>query len=311
MPNDNIRELIIIGSGPAGYTAAIYAARADLRPLVLAGPEPGGQLTTTTLVENYPGFPDGIDGPVLIENMRKQAERFGAEIKFDTAAKVDFSGEIKKVYVGNTQYSAKAVIIATGARSRTLGLPREKDLWGRGLHTCATCDGFFYRGKTVAVAGGGDSAMEESGFLTKFADKIYIIHRRAEFKASEIMKKRILANKKIAVIWNSEVEEYLGQEKLNGLKIKNAVTGETSTLAVDGLFFAIGHVPNTEIFKDYLEREPKFGYLAVKEAVYTNVAGVFAAGDCADYTYRQAVTAAGLGGMAAIAAERWLEKLSF
>ncbi|MEK7067796.1 MAG: FAD-dependent oxidoreductase, partial [Patescibacteria group bacterium] len=206
------------------------------------------------------------------------------------------------------EYLARAVIIATGARSRTLGLPREKEFWGKGLHTCATCDGFFYRGKTVAVAGGGDSAMEESGFLTRFANKIYIIHRRDEFKASEIMKKRVLANKKITAVWNSEAVEYLGQKKLTGLKIKNITTGEISTLTVDGLFFAIGHIPNTEIFKDYLEREPKFGYLVVKESVYTNVAGVFAAGDCADFTYRQAVTAAGLGAMAAIAAERWLEK---
>ena len=305
---DATKDIIIIGSGPAGYTAAIYAARADLAPLVLAGPEPGGQLTTTTAVENFPGFPAGVQGPDLIDSMRRQAERFGAEVKFATAAKVDLKSSLKKIWIDEKKYQAKAVIIATGARSRTLGLAREKELWGKGLHTCATCDGFFYRGKTVAVAGGGDSAMEESNFLTKFAAKVYIIHRRGSFKASDIMRKRTLANPKIEVIWDSEITEYLGGKKLSGLKIKNVKTNSIAELPVDGLFFAIGHAPNTEIFRGQIDLENKFGYISARDAVYTNIEGVFAAGDCADYAYRQAITAAGLGAMAAIAAERWLEK---
>lgn len=305
---DNIRELIIIGSGPAGFTAAIYAARAGLAPLVLAGPQPGGQPTATTVIENFPGFPEGVAGPQLMQNMQKQAERFGAEIKFGAADKVDFTGEPKKIFVGNEIYQARAVIAATGSSYRTLGLPKEKELLARGLHTCATCDGFFYRGKTVAVIGGGDSAMEESNFLAKFADQVYLIHRRGEFRASEIMKQRILANKKIKIILNSEVVEYLGENKLTGVKIKNIATNAVSKLPLSGLFFAIGHVPNTEIFKGQLALNEKEGHIAVTDNVHTNIEGVLAAGDCADFTYRQAITAAALGAMAAMAAERWLEK---
>jgi len=304
--NNKIFNLIIIGSGPAGYTAAIYAARADLKPLVLAGPEPGGQLTTTTVIENFPGFIDGIPGPQLMQNMQKQAERFGAEIKFEAVEQADLTGPIKTVQTAQNKYQAKAIIIATGARARTLALPREKELWGKGLHTCATCDGFFYRGKTVAVAGGGDSAMEESNFLTKFADKVYVIHRRAEFRASEIMKQRMLDNKKIETVLNAEIMEYLGDNKLTGLKIKNAGSGTETDLPVDGLFFAIGHIPNTDIFKGQLDIHPT-GYINAQENVRTNIAGVFAAGDCVDHIYRQAITAAGWGAMAAMAAERWLQ----
>ncbi|MFA6551057.1 MAG: thioredoxin-disulfide reductase [Patescibacteria group bacterium] len=308
MSTDNIRELIIIGSGPAGYTAAIYAARAGLAPLVLAGPQPGGQPTTTTVIENFPGFPEGVAGPQLMQNMQKQAERFGAEIKFAAADKVDFTEEPKKIFVGNEIYQARTVIVATGSRYRTLNLPKEKELLARGLHICATCDGFFYRGKTVAVIGGGDSAMEESNFLTKFADKVYLIHRRDEFRASEIMKQRTFANKKIELILNSEVTEYLGEARLTGVKIKNIVTNVISELPLDGLFFAIGHIPNTEIFKGQLTLNEKEGHIAVTENVYTNIEGVFAAGECADFIYRQTITSAGFGGMAAMAARKWLEK---
>ena len=237
----NVRKLIIIGSGPAGYTAAIYAARGNLNPLVLTGSELGGQLTTTIEVENFPGFPEGMKGPALMINMQKQAERFGAEIKFETVTKVDFNASPKKIWVNDIEYQTQAVIIATGARSRTLELPREKELWGRGVHTCATCDGFFYKGKTVAVIGGGDSAMEESGFLANLADKVYIIHRKESFRASKIMQERTLNNKKIEVLWNSEVTAYRGEQKLNGLKIKNIKTGEEKELAIDAVFFAIGH----------------------------------------------------------------------
>ncbi|PIR93372.1 thioredoxin-disulfide reductase [Candidatus Falkowbacteria bacterium CG10_big_fil_rev_8_21_14_0_10_43_10] len=308
MSGEKINELIIIGSGPAGYTAAIYAARASLSPLILAGPEPGGQLTTTTSVENFPGFPEGIQGPQLMINMQKQAERFGGIIKFETVTKVNLGSSPKKVWVGEKEYPAKALIIATGARSRTLRLPREKELWGKGIHTCATCDGFFYRGKNVAVIGGGDSAMEESNFLTKFADKIYIIHRQNNFRASDIMRDRTKNNPKIEILWNSEITKYLGQNKLTGVKVKNEKTGEEKELKIDGLFFAIGHIPNTEIFKGQLDLDDKAGYIAAQNNVYTNIEGVFAAGDCVDYIYRQAVSSAGLGCMAAIAAERWLDK---
>jgi thioredoxin reductase (NADPH) len=308
MSTEKINELIILGSGPAGFTAAIYAARAGLAPLVLAGPQPGGQPTTTTVIENFPGFPEGVPGPQLMQNMQKQAEKFGAEIKSATADKVDFANEPKKIFAGGEIYQARAVIIATGSRYRTLGLPKEKELLARGLHICATCDGFFYRGKTVAVLGGGDSAMEESSFLTKFAGKVYLIHRRGEFRASEIMKKRTLANKKIEIILNSEVMEYLGENRLNGIKIKNVLTNEITELKIDGLFFAIGHIPNTEIFKGQLALNEKEGHIAVTENVYTNIEGVFVAGECADYTYRQTITSAGFGAMAAMAARKWLEK---
>jgi len=308
MENNNIYELIIIGSGPAGYSAGIYAARGSLKPLILAGPEPGGQLTTTTEVENFPGFPEGIKGPELMMNMKKQAERFGAEIKFETATKVDLLSSPKKIWVNDKKYSAQAVIVATGARAKTLGLSREKELWGRGVHTCATCDGFFYKDKTVAVIGGGDSAMEESIFLSKIVKKVYIIHRKESLKASKIMQKRVMENKNIEILWNTEIKEYLGTDKLNGLKIINNKTNEEKTLEINALFFAIGHIPNTEIFKGQLDLDDKAGYIMTKDNVYTNVAGVFAGGDCVDYIYRQAVSSAGLGCMAEIAAERWLQQ---
>jgi len=304
--NNQIHEIIIIGSGPAGYTAAIYAARANLKPLVFAGPEPGGQLTTTTVIENWPGSIEGVQGPQLMINMQKQAEKFGAEIKMEIVTKVDLTGDIKKIWVGETKYETKAVIIATGARSRTLDLPREKELWGKGVHTCATCDGFFYKEKTIAVIGGGDSAMEESNFLTKFADKVYLIHRKDTFRASDIMQERTKNNPKIEILYNIEVIEYLGKEKLEGLKIKNNKSGEEKELKVDGLFFAIGHIPNTEIFKGQLDIH-ETGYINSKDNVYTNIEGVFTAGDVVDFTYRQAISSAGLGCMAAIAAERWLD----
>lgn len=302
----DVRNLIIVGSGPAGYTAALYAARGDLSPLVFAGDQPGGQLTTTTDIENFPGFPEGIGGIQLVENMKQQAERFGADVAMKTVSRVDFSGTIKTVYVGDTAYQAHAIIIATGARSRTLELPRENELWAKGIHTCATCDGFFYKGKTVAVVGGGDSAMEESNFLTKFADKVYIIHRNDSFKASDIMQKRAKNNPKIEIIWNTEVKEYRGEDKLTGLKLQNVETGEETELKTDALFFAIGHIPNTDIFKGQINLDEHTGYINARDDVYTNIEGVFAAGDCVDYTYRQAITAAGYGCQAAIAAERWL-----
>ncbi|PIT94084.1 thioredoxin-disulfide reductase [Candidatus Falkowbacteria bacterium CG10_big_fil_rev_8_21_14_0_10_43_11] len=308
MSTDGIRELIIIGSGPAGFTAAIYAGRAGFKPLIFAGPQPGGQPTTTTVMENFPGFPEGIPGPQLMQNMQKQAERFGAEIKFSAVTKVELASEPKKIFAGDETYQARAVIIATGSSYRTLGLPKEKELLARGLHTCATCDGFFYRGKTVAVIGGGDSAMEESNFLTKFADQVYLIHRRAEFRASEIMKQRTLANKKIKIILNSEVIEYLVENKLTGVKIKNILAGEITELKIDGLFFAIGHIPNTDIFKGQIALNEKEGHITTTNNVYTSIEGVLAAGDCADFTYRQSITAAALGAMAAMAARKWLEK---
>lgn len=302
----DVRNVIIVGSGPAGYTAALYAARGNLSPLVLAGNQPGGQLTTTTDIENFPGFPEGISGPQLVDNMKKQAERFGAEVKMEVVTKVDFSGEIKKVYVGEKEYAARSVIITTGARSRTLELPREQDLWARGIHTCATCDGFFYKGKTVAIVGGGDSAMEESNFLTNFAEKVYIIHRNGEFNASQIMQERALANEKIEVLWNTKITGYEGEEKLSGLQLENTKDGSTSKLEVDALFFAIGHIPNTDFLRGVIDLDEKTGYINARDNIFTNIDGVFAAGDCVDYVYRQAITAAGFGCQAAISAERWL-----
>jgi len=308
MQNQHTYKLIIIGSGPAGYTAAIYAARGGLKPLVLAGPQPGGQLTTTTTVENFPGFPEGIQGYELISNMQKQAERFGATIQFETATKVDFSATPKKIWVNEKLYTAPAVIITTGSRSRTLGLDREQELWNKGIHTCATCDGFFYKDKTVAVIGGGDSAMEESSFLSKVAKKVYIIHRKDSFKASKIMQQRTRENKKIEILWNTEITKYLGEKHLTGLELFNNQTNVKKTMEIDALFFAIGHIPNTDIFKGQIDLHEQTGYIAAQDNVYTNIEGVFAGGDCVDHIYRQAVSAAGLGCMAQIAAERWLQK---
>ncbi len=303
------KKVIIIGSGPAGLTAAIYAARANLAPVIFEGDQPGGQLTTTNDVENYPGFVDGITGPDLMDVMRKQATRFGAETKFEYVTKVDFSATPHHVWVGNKEYTADAIIIATGASAKYLGLPSEEKLKGFGVSACATCDGFFYRDKEVFVVGGGDSALEEAGFLTKFASKVYLIHRRDEFRGSKIMRKRVLDNPKVEVLWNTTIDTILGEPDQGGVVgaiLKDTVTGETREQAVDGIFMAIGHKPNTEVFKDFLKTD-ETGYLITKpDSTATDVEGVFAAGDVRDHVYRQAITAAGNGCMAALEAERYI-----
>ena len=308
-----VRDVIIIGSGPAGLTAAVYTARANLRPLVIEGEpssssdQPGGQLMLTTEVENYPGFVDGIMGPELMASFRAQAARFGTEYLTAKVTRVDFSARPFGVWVGDQEYRARTVIVSTGARALTLGLSSEQDLMGHGVSTCATCDGFFFRGEEIAVVGGGDSALEEAIFLTKFADKVSVIHRRKELRASKIMQDRAFKNDKIAFVWNSRVTEVLGDGAVAGIKVLNTVTGEESELPVAGLFVAIGHVPNTDIFKGALDMEDS-GYLITEPGTTrTNVDGVFACGDVQDHVYRQAVTAAGSGCMAAIDAERWLE----
>jgi len=301
-----MNDLIIIGSGPAGLTAAIYAARANLKPLVFAGLEFGGQLMGTTLVENFPGFIDGIDGPVLMQNMMKQAEKYGAKIEYTNVDSVDLSTPVKKVVAGGKEYQSRAVIIATGASARKLGLESETKYWGRGVSTCATCDGAFYKEKVVAVVGGGDSAIEEASFITRFASKVYLIVRRNELRASQIMQDKIKANPKVEIIWNSEVKEILGDEKLvNGIKLFNNVDNKGSVLNVNGIFLAIGHIPNTKIFKDVLDLDEE-GYLIVSDNTKTKYEGVFVAGDVKDRSYRQAITAAGMGCMAALDAERYL-----
>jgi thioredoxin reductase (NADPH) len=303
----DVRNLIIIGSGPAGYTAAVYAARANLNPLVIEGFESGGALMTTTEVENFPGFPDGIMGPELMDQMRKQAERFGAEFLTDNATRVELTGEIKKVWVGDAEYAARAVILATGSAWRPLGVPGEQELLGHGVSSCATCDGFFFRGQHIAVVGGGDSAMEEATFLTKFAETVTIIHRRDEFRASKIMAERALSNPKIKVAWNSVVDEVLGADgKVVGVKVSDTVTGESRTLDVTGLFIAIGHDPRSELFRGQVEMDEDGYVVAQERSSRTSLPGVFAAGDLVDHTYRQAITAAGSGCAAALDAERWL-----
>ncbi|MCF6237924.1 MAG: thioredoxin-disulfide reductase [Candidatus Marinimicrobia bacterium] len=303
------KKVIIIGSGPAGLTAAIYAARADLSPIIFEGDQPGGQLTTTNEVENYPGFVDGITGPDLMDVMRKQAVRFGAESKFEYVTKVDFSAKLHHVWVGEKEYTADTVIIATGASARYLGLPSEEKLKGFGVSACATCDGFFYRDKEVFVVGGGDSALEEAGFLTKFASKVYLIHRRDEFRGSKIMRQRVLDNPKVEVLWNTTVDKVLGEPGEGGVVgavLKDTVTGETREQTIDGIFMAIGHKPNTDIFKEYL-RTDETGYLITRpDSTATDIPGVFAAGDVRDHVYRQAITAAGNGCMAALEAERYI-----
>ena len=312
MPN-NHRKVIIIGSGPAGLTAAIYASRANLNPLMFEGIQPGGQLTITTEVENYPGFEHGIQGPELMDVMRKQAQRFGAESQFKIVTKVDFSKRPFKMWVDDELYTADSVIVSTGASAKWLGIPSEKNFSGYGVSACATCDGFFFRNQEVYVVGGGDTAMEEASFLTKFASKLTLVHRREEFRASKVMQDRVLNNPKVSVEWNSVVEEVIGvvdnnKKKVTGLKLKNTKTGEVKEVKADGLFLAIGHTPNTEIFQGILDMHEN-GYLKVQAgSTKTNIEGVFAAGDVADHYYRQAVTAAGSGCMAAIDAERWLEE---
>jgi thioredoxin reductase (NADPH) len=309
-------HVIIIGSGPAGLTAAIYAARANLHPLVIEGEpsstsdQPGGQLMLTTDVENFPGFPDGIMGPELMVLFRAQAARFGAEFLTEKATAVDFSERPFKVSVRDRHFTADAVIVSTGAQSLMLGLESESRLLGYGLSTCATCDGFFFRGQEIAVAGGGDSAVEEALFLTKFASKVLLIHRRDTLRASKIMQERAFNNPKIEFVWNTVVEELIGDTKLEGAVVRNVLTDDVTTLPVTGLFVAIGHRPNTDLFKGVLDMDDN-GYLITQpNSSYTNVAGVFACGDVQDHTYRQAVTAAGSGCMAAIDSERWLESVA-
>ena len=304
-----MRNMVIIGSGPAGLTAAIYAARANLSPLLIEGREPGGQLTLTTLVENFPGFPDGVLGPDLMENMRKQALHFGAEIVNGFVDKVQLCERPFRVYFAGQEVQAKAVILSTGSSAKLIGLESESQLMGHGVSTCATCDGFFYRGKKIAVVGGGDSAMEEGTFLTKFATEVNLIHRRDSLRASKIMQDRAFANPKIKFLWNTEVKEVLGSKEggVTGLKIHNVKTGSSSVLDVDGLFVAIGHHPNTEIVRGQVELDEK-GYVKTRPgSTRTSLDGVFACGDVQDPVFRQAVTAAGSRCMAAIEAEKWLE----
>jgi thioredoxin reductase (NADPH) len=299
-------QLVIVGSGPAGLTAAIYAARADLKPLVIAGYAPGGQLMLTSDVENYPGFPDGVQGPELMELFRRQAERFGATFVDADLERVDFAVRPFKLWVGGDEYQADSMVVATGASALWLGLDNETRLRGRGVSACATCDGFFFRGKKVAVVGGGDTALEEATFLTRFATDVVIVHRRDQFRGSKIMQARALDNPKISVVWNKEVADVLGNEVVNGLRLRDTVTGEESELDTDGIFLAIGYRPNTEVFRDWLEVDSK-GYLVVRDETGSAIDGVFIAGDVHDHRYRQAVTAAGDGCKAAIDAERWLE----
>ncbi|MCA1803168.1 MAG: thioredoxin-disulfide reductase [Rhodothermaceae bacterium] len=306
---DKTFRIVIIGSGPAGLTAALYAARADLKPLVLEGPEPGGQLTTTTDVENFPGYPEGVMGPKMMEDFREQATRFGADCRYGMVTSIEFDKRPYKLTIDEeTTIFAEAVIVATGAAAKWLGLPSEQRMRGRGVTACATCDGAFFREQHVIVIGGGDSAMEESTFLTKFASKVTIVHRRDEFRASKIMQDRALNHPKIEVIWDSTIEEVLGEQVVQGVKLRNVKTGEITTLEdVTGVFLAIGHKPNTDLFKGVLDMDES-GYIITKpRSTYTNMDGIFACGDAQDAIYRQAVTAAGSGCMAALDAERWLE----
>ncbi|MEN3340817.1 MAG: thioredoxin reductase [Actinomycetota bacterium] len=302
----NVHDLIIVGGGPAGYTAALYAARANLRPLVIEGFNWGGQLMITSDVENYPGYPDGVMGPEMMAEFRRQAERFGAEFVTDDVTRVDFSGQPLRLWVESEEYRARTVIVATGASARWLGLPGEQQFQGRGVSACATCDGAFFRDKELIVVGGGDSAMEEASFLTRFATKVSVVHRRDEFRASQIMLDRARANPKVEFVTNTVLEDILGDGKVEAVRLLDTRTGETREQPVDGVFVAIGHDPNTSLFVDQLEHD-EAGYLVTRAgSTETNVPGVFAAGDVQDHVYRQAVTAAGSGCMAALDAERFL-----
>ena len=311
MTDKTIHKTIIIGSGPAGLTAAIYAARANLSPIVFEGNQPGGQLTITTDVENYPGFPDGILGPDMMDLFRKQAQKFGAECFYKHVSKVDFSNSPFKVYVQEEEYLAESVIISTGASARMLGLDAEKELMGYGISTCATCDGYFFKDKEIVVVGGGDSAMEEASFLTKFASKVTLIHRREEFRASKIMIDRVLDNPKIEIIKNAVVTDILGSQKdgVSSIILKDTIDGKERNFECDGVFYGIGHKPNTDQFKGVINLNDQ-GYIVTNPgSTLTNIAGVFACGDVQDDHYRQAITAAGSGCMAAIDAEKYLEDL--
>jgi thioredoxin reductase (NADPH) len=303
--SENVRELIIIGGGPAGYTAALYAARANLEPLVIEGFQWGGQLMITSDVENYPGYAEGVLGPEMMKDFRRQAERFGAEFISDDVTRVDFSESPFRVYVGDEEHRAEAVIVATGANARQLELDSERKLQGRGVSYCAVCDAAFFREKEVVVVGGGDSAMEEATFLTKFADKVTIVHRRDEFRASPIMLDRARANDKIDWMTNAIVDDVLGESGVTGVRLRDVNTDELTDLPADGVFVAIGHDPNTQLFVGQLDMDDQ-GYLVTHDGTATNIDGVFAAGDVVDHTYRQAVTAAGMGCMAALDVERWL-----
>lgn len=302
-------KVVIVGSGPAGLTAALYAARADLSPIVFEGPEPGGQLTTTTDVENFPGYPEGVMGPKMMQDFRDQATRFGADCRWGVVTDIDMSKRPFRLVVDEeNELFAESVIVATGASAKWLGLPNEQRLRGKGVTACATCDGAFFRNQHVIVIGGGDTAMEEATFLTKFASKVTVVHRRDEFRASKVMQQRLFDNPKVEVKWNSVVDDVLGDQVVEGVRLKNLETNETEVLAdVTGVFLAIGHKPNTDLFKGILDMD-ETGYIITQgKSSYTNVEGVFACGDAQDHTYRQAITAAGSGCMAAMDAERWLE----
>ncbi len=300
-------KCVIIGSGPAGYTAAIYASRANLNPVVFTGNEPGGQLMITTEVDNFPGYPEGINGPAMMEDLRKQAERFGTEVRYELISKVDFKGPVHKIWTdGGTEITADSVIISTGASAKWLGLPSEEKLMNKGVSACAVCDGFFFKGMEVAIVGGGDTAAEEATYLAKLCPKVHMIVRRDELRASKAMQERVFKSKNIEVHWNSNTEEILGDDSVNGVRIVNNKTGEKTELPVKGFFVAIGHNPNTGIFENWLDMDETGYILPVPGRSLTNVEGVFVSGDAADKTYRQAITAAGTGCMAALDAERYL-----